>query len=631
MFLRRKSIAEEDLTRLPGSVPVGAENSGENNLEFARAIVQPAIEQRIERAAAQRMSRRDLASEIKSVVAEFQDAETISLNLLQTRDLVTKVINGLLDEPSPCSPVPPPSPDKVSPIARIATPQDAAEISDNPVAGHETPDADAVSPSTPPGSSEAEAVPPETGTGAGAGAGAVPDPNSEQDPISSPESLDSLALPPELEPSSVVDWPGDEARELTIIEQTKQQVQPVLLDRIDVAAALQMPRLELARQISEIVAEILFEQRIRLNLTEQRDLVTMLINDMMGLGPLEPLLADETVTDIMVNGPNQVYVERAGKLELSDVRFRDDSHVMNVATRIVTQIGRRVDETMPLVDARLADGSRVNIIIPPLAIDGPSISIRKFSKKSITLDIMAKQKNISEKMATVMKIAARSRLNILISGGTGSGKTTLLNAMSQLIDHGERIVTIEDAAELQLQQPHVVRLETRVANLEGEGEITMRDLVKNSLRMRPDRIILGEVRGHEAIDMLQAMNTGHEGSMCTVHANRAREALTRLENMVGMSGINLPSKAVRTQIAAALDLIIQISRMRDGVRRITAITEVTGMEGDIIITQDLFTFAFEGVAADGSLMGNFKSAGLRPHFIAKAEYFGLDRALLEAV
>ena len=629
MFLRRKSIAEEEPTGLPGSVPAGAEISAEDNLEIARAVVQPAVEERIERGTAQHMSRRDLASEIKSVVAQFQDSGTIALNLLQTRDLVTKVINGLLDEPSPCSPVPPPSPDRVSPIARIATPQetaeDTAEVPDRRSAGLDTaeisdnPGAEAVSPLTPPEPSDAAA--PETG----------PDPDPALDPIASPESMDSLALPPELEPPSVSDWPEDETRELTIIEQTKQQVQPVLLDRIDVAAALQMPRAELARQISEIVAEILFEQRIRLNLTEQRDLVTMLINDMMGLGPLEPLLADETITDIMVNGAHQVYVERAGKLELSDVRFRDDAHVMNVATRIVTQIGRRVDETMPLVDARLADGSRVNIIIPPLAIDGPTISIRKFSKKSITLDIMAKQGNISEKMATVMKIAARSRLNILISGGTGSGKTTLLNALSQLIDHGERIVTIEDAAELQLQQPHVVRLETRLANLEGEGEINMRDLVKNSLRMRPDRIILGEVRGHEAIDMLQAMNTGHEGSMCTVHANRPREALTRLENMVGMAGINLPSKAVRTQIAAALDLIIQISRMRDGVRRITAITEVTGMEGDVIITQDLFTFAFEGVAADGSLMGNFKSAGLRPHFIAKAEYFGLDRALLEVI
>jgi pilus assembly protein CpaF len=346
---------------------------------------------------------------------------------------------------------------------------------------------------------------------------------------------------------------------------------------------------------------------------------------------LEPLLAEESITDILVNGANQVYIERQGKLELSDVRFRDDGHVMNVAMRIVSQIGRRIDESSPLVDARLMDGSRVNIIIPPLAIDGPSISIRKFSKKSITLDIMTRQRNISEPMATVMKIAARSRLNILISGGTGSGKTTLLNAMSQLIDHGERIVTIEDAAELQLQQPHVVRLETRPANLEGDGEITMRELVKNSLRMRPDRIILGEVRGHEAIDMLQAMNTGHEGSMCTVHANRPREAMTRLENMVGMAGINLPSKAVRTQIADALDLIIQISRMRDGMRRITSITEVVGMEGDVIVTQDLFTFKFEGVEANGNLRGSFKSAGLRPHFTSKAEYFGLDRTLLEAV
>jgi pilus assembly protein CpaF len=298
---------------------------------------------------------------------------------------------------------------------------------------------------------------------------------------------------------------------------------------------------------------------------------------------------------------------------------------------IVTQVGRRIDESTPLVDARLLDGSRVNIIVPPLAIDGPSISIRKFSKKSITLDTMSSTKNISTPMATVLKIAARSRLNILISGGTGSGKTTLLNALSQLIDHGERVVTIEDAAELQLQQPHVVRLETRPANLEGEGEITMRDLVKNALRMRPDRIILGEVRGSEAVDMLQAMNTGHEGSMCTVHANRPREALTRLENMVGMAGINLPAKAVRTQIAAAIDMIVQVSRMRDGVRRVTSIMEVVGMEGDVITTQELFAFAFEGENADGTLRGSFQPTGLRPHFTPKAEYFGLDRPLLEAV
>jgi pilus assembly protein CpaF len=415
------------------------------------------------------------------------------------------------------------------------------------------------------------------------------------------------------------------------VEDAKAIVQPLLLERIDVSAASDLPRAELARQIGEIVAEIRDEQKLRFNLAEQRDLVTVLINDMLGLGPLEPLLSDESVTDIMVNGPKQVYVERKGKLELSNVQFRDNSHVLNIASRIVTGVGRRVDESSPLVDARLEDGSRVNIIIPPLAIDGPSISIRKFSKKGITLDIMAQQGNISEAMATVLKVGARSRLNILISGGTGSGKTTLLNAMSQLIDNGERIVTIEDAAELQLQQPHVVRLETRPSNLEGQGEVTMRDLVKNSLRMRPDRIILGEIRGSEAVDMLQAMNTGHEGSMSTVHANRPREALTRLENMIGLAGINLPSKAVRTQITAALDMIVQVSRMRDGVRRITSITEVVGMEDDVITTQELFQFKFEGEDSSGKLMGRFHSSGLRPHFTPKAEYYGLDRMLLEAI
>ena len=302
----------------------------------------------------------------------------------------------------------------------------------------------------------------------------------------------------------------------------------------------------------------------------------------------------------MVNGPYQVYVERKGKVELTDVVFRDDPHVLHVATRIVTEVGRRVDESTPLVDARLKDGSRVNIIIPPLAIDGPTISIRKFSKKEITLDVMARQNNISPDMATVLKIAGRCRLNILISGGTGSGKTTLLNAMSRMIDHGERTVTIEDAAELQLQQPHVVRLETRPANIEGEGEITMRHLVKNALRMRPDRIILGEIRGEEAIDMLQAMNTGHDGSMGTIHSNTPRDALTRLENMVAMSGFKLPAEAVREQIQSAIHMIIQISRMRDGKRRITQVTEITGMEGEIVTTQDLFKYVYDGENADGT-------------------------------
>jgi pilus assembly protein CpaF len=415
------------------------------------------------------------------------------------------------------------------------------------------------------------------------------------------------------------------------VEQAKHKVQPVLMDRIDIGAASQLAHEEFTRQIAEIVSEILGENRIQLNSVEQQALVDMLVNDMLGLGPLEPLLADEAITDIMVNGVDQVYVERGGKLELTDVTFRDHRHLMNIATRIVTRVGRRVDEASPICDARLEDGSRVNIIIPPLAIDGASISIRKFAKQKITLDVMIRQNNLSEAMATVLRIGSRTRLNVLISGGTGSGKTTLLNALSQMIDPGERIVTIEDAAELQLQQPHVVRLETRPPNLEGQGEVTMRDLVKNSLRMRPDRIILGEVRASEAVDMLQAMNTGHEGSMGTVHANRPREALTRLENMIGMSGINLPAKAVRTQIAAAIDMIVQVSRMRDGKRRITSIVEIVGMEGDVITTQELFNYVFESEDADGNLIGHYESSGLRPHFAAKAAYFGLERALMEVI
>ncbi|MEQ8226552.1 MAG: CpaF family protein [Rhodospirillales bacterium] len=411
----------------------------------------------------------------------------------------------------------------------------------------------------------------------------------------------------------------------------KERVQPLLMERMDVSKAAEMPRAEMATQTSDLVAEILAEEKFHLNLIEQRDLVTMLLNDMLGLGPLEPLLADERVTDIMVNGPDQVFVERGGRLELAEVRFRDNAHVLNVAQRIVSAIGRRVDETSPLCDARLADGSRVNVIIPPLAIDGPSISIRKFAKQKITMEKMEQQDNLSSAMATVLRIAGRSRLNIIISGGTGSGKTTLLNALSRMIDPGERIVTIEDAAELQLQQPHVVRLETRPANLEGEGEITQRDLVKNCLRMRPDRIILGEIRAGEALDMLQAMNTGHDGSLCTIHANRPREALTRLENMVAMAGVKLPNEAVRSQIAGAVNMIVQIARMRDGVRRITHITEVVGMEGEVVTTQDLFTFQFEGENADGTLYGSFKSSGLRPNFAANAKYFGLEKALLDAV
>ncbi len=416
-----------------------------------------------------------------------------------------------------------------------------------------------------------------------------------------------------------------------LVKSAKAQIQPLVLEHMDVAAAAEMPRPAFEAQLTGWVKELLAETKIQLNFAEQRELVESLIADMLGLGPLEPLMSDETITDIMVNGPNQVYIERKGKLELADVRFRDDQHVMNVATKIVSRVGRRIDEAKPLVDARLDDGSRVNIIIPPLALDGPSISIRKFSKKTITLDIMAQTGSISAPMATVLKIAARCRLNILISGGTGSGKTTLLNAMSRMIDPAERTVTIEDAAELQLQQPHVVRLETRPPNLEGSGEITMRDLLKNALRMRPDRIIIGECRGEEALDMLQAMNTGHDGSMSTIHANNPREALTRLENMISMGAFNLPSKAMRTQIASAVHLICQVNRMRDGARRVTHIVEVVGMEGDIITTQELFSYQFQGETGEGRLRGSFVPTGIRPAFLPRAEYFGLDRALLEAI
>ncbi len=415
------------------------------------------------------------------------------------------------------------------------------------------------------------------------------------------------------------------------IEEALLTVQPIIVQRIDVTAAARLAREELGRQLTGLVAEVLAERKLRLNGAEQEELVRLLLDDMLGLGPLEPLLADDTINDIMVNGPRRVFIERRGKIEATSVTFRDNQHVMNIATRIVSQVGRRIDESTPLCDARLADGSRVNIIVPPLALDGPTISIRKFSKKKITLDSMSGLNSLSPSLAQVIKIAARCRLNVLISGGTGSGKTTLLNAMSQLIDPGERIVTIEDAAELQLQQPHVVRLESRPPNLEGGGEVTIRDLLRNALRMRPDRIIIGEVRGHEAIDMLQAMNTGHDGSLGTIHANTPRDAMMRVENMVGLAGINLSPRAVRTQIASALDLIIQISRMRDGVRRVTSVTEIVGMEGDVVTLQDLYTYEFEGEDPQGRLIGRFKSTGFRPHFLTKAAYFGVDRLLLEAM
>ncbi|WP_328831983.1 CpaF family protein [Thermaurantiacus tibetensis] len=425
---------------------------------------------------------------------------------------------------------------------------------------------------------------------------------------------------------------GEEAE--TAAERAHRLVLEAVLDRIDSQAAAAMNRGELARRLGELVGPILAERGLALNAEETRDLVRLLIDDMLGLGPLEPFLADDTVTDIMANGPKAIWVERHGRLEKTRARFRDQAHMMAIISRIVTSVGRRVDEASPLVDARLADGSRVNIIIPPLALDGPAISIRKFARRTIDLDRMVAQGNMSREMATLLKIAARIRLNILVSGGTGSGKTTLLNALSRMIAPDERIVTIEDAAELQLQQPHVVRLETRPPNLEGRGEVTMRDLVRNALRMRPDRIIVGEIRGAEAIDMLQAMNTGHDGSLGTIHANRPREALTRLENMVAMAGFQLPSHAVRAQIASAVNLIVQIARMKDGVRRVTSITEVTGIEGDVITLQELFAFRQEAAPEDGSgreVVGRFVATGLRPQFAARAEQAGLGALLAEAL
>jgi len=415
------------------------------------------------------------------------------------------------------------------------------------------------------------------------------------------------------------------------VEMAKLKLQPMVLERIDTSAAARMTREDLHRDLTVLVGELLIETKTQLTAAERQNLVEQLLDDMLGLGPLEPLLADEAISEIMVNGPKQVYVESAGKLTLTDIKFRDNAHVMAIATRIVTAIGRRIDESTPLCDARLMDGSRVNIIIPPLAIDGPAITIRKFAKKKIMLESMVRFGSVSPAMAKVLKIVGRCRLNILISGGTGSGKTTLLNALSQMIDLGERVVTIEDAAELQLQQPHVVRLETRPPNLEGHGEVTMRDLLKNALRMRPDRIIVGETRGGEAIDMLQAMNTGHDGSLSTVHANRPREAIMRLENMVGLGGANLAPRAIRQQIASAVDMIIQVGRLRDGSRRVTHISEIIGMEGEVVAMQDLFTCEVTGEMPDGRLTVEFRNHGLRPHCLPKAAYYGLEKELMEAL
>ncbi len=411
----------------------------------------------------------------------------------------------------------------------------------------------------------------------------------------------------------------------------KEQIRTALMARIDPSVAGRIARATLRAEVAKLVSEIATEQRVQLNEIEESALATELTDDMTGLGPLEPFLDDDEVTDILANGPFSVYVERRGRLEKTTARFRDAQHLVNVAQRIAGAVGRRIDEASPMVDARLADGSRVNIVLPPIVLNGGTISIRKFPKRSLTLDTMVRQENMSHEIARVLQIVARSRINILISGGTGSGKTTLLNAISQYIDRDERVVTIEDAVELRLQQPHIVQMETRPPNIEGAGHIPQRELVRNALRMRPDRIIVGEVRGPEAFDMLQAMNTGHDGSMSTIHANSPRDALYRLENMVMMANLSIPLRAIRMQVASALNLLVHVERMRDGLRRIQSVAEIAGVEGDTITMRELFTFQHHGERRDGRIEGEFECLRLRPDFISRAARFGLDRELLDAI
>ena len=406
-------------------------------------------------------------------------------------------------------------------------------------------------------------------------------------------------------------------------ETLKSEIHRKLIDRVDLFQMLQVNPEAAKGQIRDSIEALLFEARAVLNQTERQRLIKEIEDDIFGLGPLEPLVHDPTINDILVNRASQVYVERSGKLELTPIKFRDDEHVLHVIDRIVSRIGRRVDESSPMVDARLPDGSRVNAVIPPLALDGPILSIRKFKKEAMTVQDLVRMGSVSTEIAPVLEKVVRGRLSLLISGGTGAGKTTLLNALSAFIPPTERVITIEDAAELRMQQPHVLRLETRPPNIEGKGEITQRDLVRNALRMRPDRIIIGEVRGPEALDMLQAMNTGHEGSITTIHANAPRDALSRLETMILMSGTNLTQRAMRQQVSSAIDLVIQIQRFSDGVRRIVSLSEIVGMEGEVVTMQEIYMFKQRGLGPDGKVLGEFMFTGVRPAFSERLESMGL--------
>jgi pilus assembly protein CpaF len=418
-----------------------------------------------------------------------------------------------------------------------------------------------------------------------------------------------------------------------VYQEMKARLHRAIINRMDLTKLGQLDAEQLHAEVSRLVEDMIAAENAPLSVTERERLIGEVRHELFGLGPLEPLLADPEVSDILVNSPKQVYIERRGKLELTSVEFKDDEHLMRVIERIVSTVGRRIDEASPMVDARLSDGSRVNAIIPPLSLDGPVLSIRRFGAEPLRMSSLIDKNALTKEMAEMFEMCVKARLNVLISGGTGAGKTTLLNALSSYIPDDQRIVTIEDSAELQLQQPHVVRLETRPTNIEGKGEVTQRDLVKNALRMRPDRIVIGEVRGGEAIDMLQAMNTGHDGSLTTIHANTPRDALARLETMIQMTGMRLSDRAMRQQVASALDLVIQAARLSDGTRRITSISEITGMEGETITMQEIFHFERKGVDKDGRVVGRYRPTGVRPRFAERLKQYGmqLPRVFFEEV
>ena len=448
-------------------------------------------------------------------------------------------------------------------------------------------------------------------------------------PTKAPETAPAAAPAPA--PAPVAAMPNSPQRSPKYYE-TKSTIFGALIEAIDLAQLARLETDAAREEIRDIVNEIITIKSLVMSIAEQEDLLDDICNDVLGYGPLEPLLARDDIADIMINGPSTVYIEVNGKIVLTPVKFRDNQQLMNICQRIVSQVGRRVDESSPICDARLADGSRVNVIVPPLALDGATMTIRKFKKDKLTLDQLVKFGSISPAGAEILRIIGRVRCNVVVSGGTGSGKTTLLNCLTHYIDEDERVITCEDAAELQLQQPHTVRLETRPPNLEGEGQVTMRDLVKNCLRMRPERIIVGEVRGPEAFDLLQAMNTGHDGSMGTLHANTPREALARMESMITMGGYSLPSKTIKEMICSSVDVIIQAARLRDGSRRITHITEVLGLEGDVITTQDLFIYDIVGEDRNGKIIGQHRSTGIaRPKFYDRVRYYGEEARFAAAI